>query len=218
MHQIIYLHGFASGPSSTKAIFFASKLRALGFTVHVPDLNGNSFTDMTLSSQLELCRTLMSMHPDAQFILIGSSMGGLIATLLGGASSQISAMILLAPGFGLSRRWREMLSVEEFDGWRRAGSIDVLHHAAQTKLPLRYAFIEDAEVYTTEDLTVSVPTLALHGIADTIVPIHESERLKENNPELVELHRIQSDHALTDCMDELWSLMSQFLRRHQLSP
>jgi len=47
----LYLHGFASGPASTKAQFFAARLRALGATVEIPDL-APDFTHMTIASML----------------------------------------------------------------------------------------------------------------------------------------------------------------------
>ena len=41
--EVIYLHGFASGPSSTKAVYFARKLEALGINTTIPDLNWPEF-------------------------------------------------------------------------------------------------------------------------------------------------------------------------------
>ena len=35
---LAYLHGFASGPGSTKAQFFRAELAALGATLEIPDL------------------------------------------------------------------------------------------------------------------------------------------------------------------------------------
>lgn len=37
MH-VVYLHGFASSPASTKAAFFAERLRSHGIEVRCPDL------------------------------------------------------------------------------------------------------------------------------------------------------------------------------------
>ena len=43
MMHIIYLHGFASSPMSTKAQFLAGRLAARGLTLQCPDLNQPDF-------------------------------------------------------------------------------------------------------------------------------------------------------------------------------
>jgi uncharacterized protein len=50
--RVLYLHGFASGPGSRKAGFFAAKLRELAFSVEVPDLAEGRFEHLTISRQL----------------------------------------------------------------------------------------------------------------------------------------------------------------------
>lgn len=214
-HQCIYLHGFASGPASTKAMFFSSQLRKLGLTVHVPDLNGSSFSDLTLTSQLDIVRRTAEVIPsDADLVLVGSSMGGLIATLYAQQSERVKALVLLAPGFGLSRRWHQMLKPEEFAYWRIDGTLDVYNYAVDRKLPLKYSFVEDAESYRTDDLVINVPALVLHGINDDVVPIIESEAFARTNTKWVDFHQLNSDHDLTDCIETVWTLSEKFLEQH----
>ena len=47
---LAYLHGFASGPGSTKARFFRAELAALGATLEIPDL-APDFTHMTRTAE-----------------------------------------------------------------------------------------------------------------------------------------------------------------------
>jgi uncharacterized protein len=216
MHQCLYLHGFASGPASTKAKFFSSQLRTLGLTVHVPDLNGASFSDLTISSQLDICRMVINSEKESPFVVIGSSMGGLLATMLSREIPQVRALVLFAPGFGLNRRWKSLLNRDEVDAWKRRGAIDVFNYAAGRKLPLRYGFIEDAERYQTDGLSVAVPTLVMHGFRDEVVPYQESVDFQDANCAFVHLHGIHSDHALTDCLPQLWEIVHEFLQRHRL--
>jgi len=49
MNRILYLHGFASGPSSSKARYFRGRLEAAGAHVEVPDLAAGDFEHLTLS-------------------------------------------------------------------------------------------------------------------------------------------------------------------------
>src|SRR5947207_1883679 len=92
----IYLHGFASGPGSTKAQFFVSHLRDLGMKVLLPDLNGNRFRDLTLTNQLRIIEGCLDDAGD-QVVIVGSSMGGLLATLVAQTSKSLKSLILLAP-------------------------------------------------------------------------------------------------------------------------
>ncbi|HNA74697.1 MAG TPA: YqiA/YcfP family alpha/beta fold hydrolase, partial [Candidatus Obscuribacter sp.] len=82
---VLYLHGFASGPSSRKARFFHDQFSKRQVPCVVPDLNYPSFFDMTLNSQLALVRQeahALRERFDDKLIVIGSSMGGLLAAML----------------------------------------------------------------------------------------------------------------------------------------
>src|SRR6185503_15091390 len=73
MRPIVYLHGFASSPSSSKARFFHDLLVRAGTTVSIPDLADGDFERLTITRQLAvLDRTVAGRSVD----LVGSSMGG----------------------------------------------------------------------------------------------------------------------------------------------
>src|SRR5512145_2640884 len=73
----VYLHGFASGPGSTKAQFFRARFAEHGITLEIPDLAPN-FTHMTIDSMLAIVDTILDRGPA---VLLGSSLGGYLATL-----------------------------------------------------------------------------------------------------------------------------------------
>jgi uncharacterized protein len=212
----MYLHGFASGPSSTKARFFSLRLRQMGLTVHVPDLNGESFADPTITNQLQIIEGTIK-RAGSDFLVIGSSMEGLLSVLAANRFPCIRALILMAPAFGMTTRWQDRLGVE-FAEWKQDGAIYVEHHAFKRSVPLKFSFIEDLGNYQTDNLKVSVPTLVIHGRNDTSVPLAESEKFFELNRDFVVLHIVDSDHQLTDCLPELWELMGNFMKRHCLQP
>jgi uncharacterized protein len=207
----LYLHGFASGPSSSKAIFFAEKLTELGINVLIPDLNQPSFENLTLTSQLAVIESAITHLPEAPLLVFGSSMGGLLATIKSSTAKNLRAMVLMAPGFGLLKRWPAILSQASVDQWRQQGSIDIFHHGLGRSLPLRYNFIEDAAKYQTENLRVHIPTLVFHGKNDTTVPITESEDFARNNPHHVVLHALNDDHQLIASLPSMWQTIHQFL-------
>ena len=76
MNRILYLHGFASGPSSGKARFFRHYLEARGAQIEIPDLAAGDFEHLTLTGQLAVIERAANREPVA---LIGSSMGGYLA-------------------------------------------------------------------------------------------------------------------------------------------
>lgn len=209
----LYLHGFASGPQSTKAKYFAEHLRDAGAKVLVPDLNRPTFEKMTLTSQLDVVhRCMQQIDEGDQLVMIGSSMGGLIATLVAQDLIPLSALVLLAPGFGLPRRWMEMLGQSGLKEWQTRGAIEVFHYALNKTANLDYNFIVDAQKYKTEDLKVDVPTLVFHGKNDDTVPLIESKNFQKWNPDRITLEILDDDHHLTKSLDKIWLRTNKFLK------
>jgi esterase/lipase len=214
--DVFYLHGFCSSPSSVKAVRFKNMLNEIGVSVEVPDLNVPSFKEMTLSKQIELVENQIDQIPgDSAIVFIGSSMGGLLASLLSERIKRVKALVLLAPGFGIARRWKEFLNQEEYDNWKNSGEHSFYHHAHDAFMPLGYAFAQDLERMKTEDIRVDLPCLVFHGVNDTTVPIEESKRFAGLN-QSVDLRVLDDDHQLLNSLDLMLSESLQFLRRHEL--
>lgn len=215
--SVIYLHGFASGPSSAKAAFFSQRLRASGFDVCVPDLNKPSFERMTISSQLETINREIDQRSDRQILIVGSSMGGLLAVLSAMDRPCVRALMLMAPGFGLTKRWDRLISAEAFARWQAERTIEFYHYAYNEYRQLSYSFVEDFEKHQTEGLSVSVPTLVFHGMRDETVPSAESIQFRDCNREMVELHLVDDDHQLLESLETIWGSMLEFSCRHGLA-
>ncbi|MEC9423023.1 MAG: YqiA/YcfP family alpha/beta fold hydrolase, partial [Nitrospinota bacterium] len=91
MTEIIYLHGFASGPNSNKACAFKKRFEELKIPIYAPDLQENDFENLTLSRQVKLIQSIIDDKKDKEFGLIGSSMGGYLATLTAQTRDTIKA-------------------------------------------------------------------------------------------------------------------------------
>ena len=65
--RVTYLHGFASGPRSTKAVKLAETFARRGLEVLVPDLNLPDFEHLRIGSMVEHVRSRLarSMRPKA---------------------------------------------------------------------------------------------------------------------------------------------------------
>ena len=169
--NLIYLHGFASGPGSSKAQFFRKRFAELGVEMTIPDLAEGCFEDLTIGGQLRLIDRLAT-GPDV--CLIGSSMGGYLAALKAVRRPEIRRLVLLAPGFALTRRWREWLGAEKLEQWRRTGSMPFFHYGDNCERQLSYRLVEEGELYEDFPL-ITQPALIYHGRADDVVPYQLSE-------------------------------------------
>lgn len=216
MH-VIYLHGFASSPSSVKAIRFKEMLVEKGAKVEIPDLNFPTFKEMTISNQLDLVEKMIDRLPEEiDLVLIGSSMGGLLASLLS-LRRKVSALVLLAPGFGIARRWKEFVSEEEYENWKKTGEHSFYHHAYDAFMPLGYQFARDMESIQSENIIVEPPCLVFHGEHDTTVSVEESKSFARLN-KTVDLRVLNDDHQLLSSLDHMLRESEQFLRHHRLVP
>ena len=113
MTEFIYLHGFASGPDSNKAQAFKKRFQKLNNALHVPDLQEDDFENLTLSRQIRLVQTIIDKDKRKKFGLIGSSMGGYLASLVAQTRDSVKALYLMAPGFNFLNRWREKLNLSK---------------------------------------------------------------------------------------------------------
>jgi pimeloyl-ACP methyl ester carboxylesterase len=204
--KFIYLHGFASSPSSRKSAFFAAKLREAGQQVEVPHLERDGFRHLTVTSQLNIIESLLG---DGPVRLIGSSMGGYLAALALLRNQQIDRGVLLAPAFGFAERWERRLGPETMARWRESGSIEMMHYASGQPEHVGYGLIEDGLRYPAEP-RFSQPALIFHGTLDDVVPVEFSRDFVVNSPQ-VSLTEMHSGHELTDVMEEIWTRSRDFL-------
>ena len=69
---VIYLHGFASSPGSTKVAYFQERLRAHGVDVSCPDFNQPDFATMTMTRMLEQLSAELTRFDGRPAALVGS--------------------------------------------------------------------------------------------------------------------------------------------------
>jgi uncharacterized protein len=203
---VLYLHGFASGPSSSKARIFSERLQALDREVAVPALDGGDFRGMTLTSQLQIIEKTAANRP---CVLIGSSLGGYLAALYAARHPEVDRVILMAPAFGFARRWGSSLGLDVLDHWQQSGARSMMHHELGREAEIGWTLMEDAALYE-EMPAVSQPVLILHGIHDDVVPVSISREFAANRPN-VTLIEYPSDHQLLDVVDDLITQTRDFL-------
>jgi pimeloyl-ACP methyl ester carboxylesterase len=197
---ILYLHGFASGPGSTKGRALQSRFAARGVPFHRADLTPGEmgFERSTPLTMLAEAERLVAAHRPR--VLMGSSLGAYLAAVLmrgppeaaapplspgqpppaAPALAGIERIVLLAPAFRLFERWRGHLTPEEEGRWRQEG-LEVWHHATQRKRRLGWGFMEEASGLPAYP-DVHVPALCLAGRRDEVVPLEDVERFVALSP------------------------------------
>jgi pimeloyl-ACP methyl ester carboxylesterase len=206
MTRIVYLHGFASGPQSSKAQYFRTLLEGIGAQIDVPDLADGDFEHLTITGQLAVIDRVVAGDPVA---LIGSSLGGYLAALYAARHPQVERVVLLAPAFGFAQRWPERLGAAQTGLWRRTGALDVFHYADNHHRKLGYQLIADGERYEAYPDFIQ-PALLFHGAHDDTVPVRYSQEFAASHANAA-LEILESGHDLLNVLDSMGRKIVEFL-------
>jgi pimeloyl-ACP methyl ester carboxylesterase len=223
--RIFYLHGFASSARSSKATFFASKLREAGIELETPDLNEPDFSTLTITRMIEQVSRALEASAEP-VVLIGSSLGGFVAVQVAlKHPDRVARLVLLAPALdfgpsassGPSRaesrdggsRMRSLgdVGIEE---WKRRNRLDIFHYGYGRMMPVHYELYEDARRYDCVNAALSMPIQVFQGRRDDAVDPDSVERWSRARPN-VELHMLDDDHQLTASVGFIWEEMRGFL-------
>jgi len=213
--RYLWLHGFASGPTSSKGQFVRERLRERGIELAIPDLNEPAFFDLTVSRMLARVDAIAGGE---EVVLFGSSLGGFTAaTWAATRPGRTKALVLLAPAFDLGPRWAARMGPEELAKWRSTGRAAFDHYAHGRKEELAFAFLADAARHESFPLPLC-PTLVIQGTHDdVVVPLlaREFVRRMQGRAQLVEL---PEGHELTADLPALWRRIDGFLSRQAARP
>lgn len=209
MH-VYYLHGFASSARSTKASYFAERLRPHGIGLRCPDFNEPDFASLTLTRMIEqVSADIATLDPPVA--LIGSSLGAAVAIHAAARLPGIvDRLVLLAPAVSFPRDAERVLGPDRFREWQRTGTIDIFHYAAGAMRPLDYTFYTDGLRYDAFEAAVAQPVLIFQGRRDEAVDFRTVEKWAAARPN-VALTLLDDDHQLHASLQRIWSDMSSFL-------
>ena len=192
MASLVYLHGFSSSPGGNKGSFARRWAEDRGIPFYSPNLNLPTFETLTLSAQVEAVEALLRSLPEPP-VLIGSSLGGFIATAVAQRGAALRSMILLAPAIHSPRR---QMAGPAWAAYRERGEMEVFHHGAGRPLRLGPELLRDLPNWADDEAwRIPMPTVILHGRWDEAVPLAESEAYRDRNPGTI-LHVLEDDHGL----------------------
>jgi uncharacterized protein len=209
----LYLHGFASGPQSTKGVELSRHFATRGVTLERLDLRVPSLERLQLSAMMRvLADALGGAHDRA--IVFGSSLGGLTAARVAEMDPRVCALVLLAPAFRIAERWRARLGEAGFAAWEKSGFLDIHDYAADRPARVHFEFIRElATLDAAGDgwPDVRVPTLIVQGRADeTVDP--QLARDWQRGKSWVRLVEVDDGHELTHSLPRIVAETEDFAR------
>ena len=191
--KVVYLHGFASSPKSTKVGYFAERFREHDIELRAPDFNQPDFSTLTLTRMLGQLGA--DLESGGAATVIGSSLGGTLAILAAAKyPSHVERLVLMAPAVMFAKPGHHLLPPERIDEWRL----------------LNVAFYDDSLQYDAFNASFMQPTLIFQGLRDQSVDHRTVEAFAKARPN-VTLSLVDDDHQLIASLPRMWTDIRAFL-------
>jgi pimeloyl-ACP methyl ester carboxylesterase len=205
VRHVVYLHGFASSPASSKATWFRRELEARGVGFSCPDFNQPSFETLTITRMLDQTHAAIEAASDGPIALVGSSLGAFVALHVAAAdrTGRVDRLVLLAPAIDFGGNRLRQLGEHGIDEWRRTGTLTVHHFAHGEPRDVHFGLYEDAARYDAFAVDVRQPALVVQGRHDELVDTATVERWAATRPR-VDLRVVDDGHQLTASMPFIW--------------
>lgn len=214
---LVYLHGFASSPRSSKARFFQQRAAAAGLAFECPDLNLPEFGTLTVARMLDEADRAVAQVPKGPVALVGSSLGAFVALIAAaraaardGAGNRVDRLVLLAPAIDLVASLEEEFGPEKMADWERAGRLPFFHYGDSVERDLDWGFMADARRYDADQLEPACATLVYQGTRDEVVRPDRVRHWAEGRPQ-VTLRLVDDDHQLLDHLEVMWQEVARFV-------
>ncbi len=227
----IFVHGFRSGCSGTKAAYFRQKANMTGrqwidFDLLCHGRSDGVFRSFRIGYCLEALLKVIASVGNKPVVLVGSSMGGWLSLL---ASRYIAAQkeqlesemnmaeirgaVLIAPAFDFVEYYfTQKLNVDMVD-WKRAGVMGFDDAYSNEPFLLDFGVLKDSGEHALmkETLNFDFPIGIFHGENDEVVPFSTSEHfVKMAHGSQVDLQMISGgDHALNEHLEYFWASIDE---------
>lgn len=208
--HVYYLHGFASGATSSKGRWLGERLASLGIELRCPDFNLPDFATLTVTRMIDDVERWMTADGDGPVALVGSSLGALVAYHAAVRNARVDRLILLAPALDIAPSLRRGLGGPKVDEWQHHGSLEVFHYGYNEPRRVNYTLFEDCERYDPFTTPLDIPILIFQGRRDESVNPKMVERFASTRPN-VELHMLDDDHQLISSLSYIWEHTQRFL-------
>lgn len=205
----LYLHGFASGPRSTKGVRLGNHFHGHGVALQRLDLRAPSLERLSFAAMRQIVVDALGGARD-RAVVFGSSLGGLTAARVAEDDARVSALVLLAPAFRIAERWRERLGERDWSKWETTGWLDIQDYAENRPARVHFDFIRELAAADVGFPDVRVPTLVIHGTRDDTVDPQLSRDFARGKS-WVHLIEVDDGHELTQSLSRIAAESTAFL-------
>jgi uncharacterized protein len=182
----VLCHGFLSGKNSSTNKSLTRTLVERGIATFRFDFFGQGesqgpfkeITNTLAVGQAMAALDLMKHQGYQRLGLMGSSFGGLVATLTAAQRSDLACLALKCPVVDFAEELRLGFGEDEMARWKATDTIPNIMGGTE-RIPLRYAFYEDClrQIAYEPARSITAPTLIVQGDQDEHVPLHQSHDL-----------------------------------------
>ena len=214
---LVYLHGFASSPRSSKARFFETRAAEVGLPFVCPDLNQPDFDSLTVTRMLDAVDRVIPTLGVSSVALVGSSLGAFVALHSAArraaqpqAAVAVDRMVMLAPALDLVPGLEEEFGPAKMAAWESSGRLPIFHYGDNAERELAWGFMADARRYDSTAVALDLPVLVYQGRHDEVVNAARVERWASTRAN-VTLRLVDDGHQLLGHLDEMWAEVHRFV-------
>ena len=222
----VLCHGFLSGKHSSTNKTLTRMLVERGIATFRFDFFGHGESDgpfeqitNTLAvEQAQAALDLVRQKGYRRIGLMGSSFGGLVATLAAAQRTDLACLALKCPVVDFAEELRLEFGEAEMSKWKSSDTVPNIM-GGPDRIALRYTFYEDClrRIAYEPARSITAPTLIVQGDHDEHLPLHQSQRLYE---ELQVTKRLEvlpgADHQFTKREDfsQMTTLIANWLTEY----
>lgn len=159
---------------------------------------------MTLTKQIQDLRDAISYFESRGEVdpgrigLAGHSLGGMTSIMVVARDERPAAVVAIASP--ANAECEKLFQGNEIERWKRAGHIHLPTYK-RGEVKIGWQFYEDLQQYDAQEAVrdIGVPVRFVHGTADDIVPLDNSERMYEQAIQPKDLYKVEgADHLFSD--------------------
>lgn len=184
----VLCHGFLSSKNSSTNKTLTRLLVERGIATFRFDFFGHGESDgpfEQLTNTLAVAQALAALDLVRQkgyhrIGVMGSSFGGLVATLTAAQRTDLACLALKCPVVDFAEELRLEFGEGEMAQWQSTDTVPNIM-GGPSRVALRYAFYEDCmrQIAYEPARSITAPTVIVQGDKDEHVPLHQSRRLYE---------------------------------------
>ena len=214
----IFLHGLSSDAEGTKSMRLWSQAVQLNrswirFDMRAHGKSDGTFPEFNISRAIEDTKLALSLFEGRRKVLVGSSMGGWVASQIAlDVAINVCGTVLIAPAFNFVNGIYLSVSPEEQEEWRETGFKTFESPYPDCDYTMSYSAVLDSLQYDVFSFPVSYnhPVKILHGALDDVVPSDQSLDFQIHADSEIEVSILpDGDHRLTDHADLIESAVNE---------